>query len=175
MVGQDVTADTLARVLSPANSRAAPPCSSCTGSTACWVTRSGRTRRSLVRSDVSLGKRFNVLPLDEAVARLSYDSCRLAYRQLRSMMAIRTITTSRSHSEKTGLSATVCRDGIFGWWNHVERLHRRNGSPNGPRLDFDEFDLGSYPLETADDRRKAISGLISRIKYLERYKQGPNR
>lgn len=113
---------------------------------------------------------FNVLPLDEAVARLQAGS-------LPSRAAAITFDDGYADNfhvalpvlQKHGLCATVFvaagfLDGGIMWNDAVIEMVRQ---ATGPELDFEEFALGRHRIDTIMDRRSAIDSLISRIKYLE--------
>lgn len=113
---------------------------------------------------------FNVLPLDEAVARLQAGS--LPSRAV-------SITFDDGYADnfhvalpilqKHRLSATVFvatgfLDGGIMWNDAVIEMVR---NATGTHLDFEGLGLGRHCIETTMDRQNAINRLISKIKYLE--------
>lgn len=113
---------------------------------------------------------FNVLSLDEAVARLKAGT-------LPSRAAAITFDDGYADNyhialpllKKHGLSATVFvatgfLDGGIMWNDAVIEMVRQ---VRGPELDLEDLGLGIHRVETTQDRQNTINTLISRIKYLE--------
>lgn len=113
---------------------------------------------------------FNVLPLDEAVARLQT-------RSLPPRAAAITFDDGYADNyhvalpilKKHGLSATFFvatgfLDGGIMWNDAIVEAVRR--AP-GNKLDFGSLHLGTYRITTPIERRTTIDALISKIKYLD--------
>lgn len=128
-----------------------------------------QTDRDMFRAQVQmLARCFNVLPLSEGVTRLqnrtlpgravsiTFDD---GYRDNREI--------ALPLLERYGLTATFYiatgfLDGGRMWNDTVIELVRRFSDAE---LDLSKWQLGSWPLKSLEDRRRAVKGIISQLKY----------